>query len=380
MKIGILTYYWAENPGTFLQAYSLQEAIKKIFLASQVELIGYQYRQVYFKPTLGNIGFKQLINDYKRYKIYKKFRTQYLSESKNKLISKNRLKSLKFIEDKDYDFIVVGSDTILSFTDYHFKRNCIPVYWLPPNLRCKKVFCAASSGALSYSKLTPKQIAEMKTCINDFNLIGVRDDATYKLMKELGLENQSLLETVPDPTYSYEIDYSFVEKLMIRKNLDLSKPTVLFNLERFFKLTKALYLNYKQKGFQVLSLNPTRHADICLTDISPFEWAGLFKYVKLVLTQRFHDTLFSLKNLTPVVTIVSGASPVSTEGQSKYLSLLGQYHISQTNYFNASNCLNILDLVDFADKAMTNFSTEKIREKNEEFKNSFIKFIDKLKN
>ena len=46
-----------------------------------------------------------------------------------------------------------------------------------------------------------------------------------------------------------------------------------------------------------------RYADYCLTDISPLEWAGIFRYFSLTITDRFHVSIFSLKNGVPVVAV-----------------------------------------------------------------------------
>ncbi len=42
-KIGVLTYFWGDNPGTFLQALSMCQVLMKYFPQDTIELIDYRY-------------------------------------------------------------------------------------------------------------------------------------------------------------------------------------------------------------------------------------------------------------------------------------------------------------------------------------------------
>ena len=70
-KIGILTYFWTNNPGTFLQAYSTLEALRKRFPNDRVELIDYRRRKVHFRPNRRSIWLGQLVKDIRRHAIYR---------------------------------------------------------------------------------------------------------------------------------------------------------------------------------------------------------------------------------------------------------------------------------------------------------------------
>ena len=234
-KIGILTYFWAENPGTFLQAYSMLQAFRKRFPGDRVELVDYRHRWVYFKPNRSHISFNQWVKDFRRYRIYRRTQKDHLLTSQDRLVSRDSQRAWDFIEKQHYDLIVVGSDTILELHQRHVRDGGIPVYWLPPWIGSKKVMCAASAGAATYEQLNRHQQAALSASANSFDLLGVRDDGTFDLIKKLGLKDEYKVQVVPDPTFTYCIDYTFVQRLMRKRNLDFTKPTVALHLPRIFK-------------------------------------------------------------------------------------------------------------------------------------------------
>ncbi len=379
-KIGILTYFWSNNPGTFLQAYSTCEAIRNRFPNDQVELVDLRYFRSYFLPRSlrTHLTVGTFIRDLKRYSIYKEVQKNYLETSSERIVTQDNKRAWEFIEKQRYDLIVVGSDTVLQFLPFHFRGDSVPPYWLPPEICCKKAMCAASVRALTIEQLSPNQ---QKTCIesvNSFDLIGVRDDATYALARNLGLKDESKLHMVPDPTFSYDIDYTFVETLMRKKNLDFSKPIVALHLPRILKPATELIAYYKSKGFQVISLCVAKCEIPCLTDISPFEWAGIFKYCRLVITYRFHDTLFSLKNLTPVISLAWNRKYITDRGHSKYYSLLKQFGLHSTNLVNSVGLDDASKIIEIADKAMRNFDERVVECVLEQLRGQYNTFVDKI--
>jgi len=335
-KIGILTYFWADNPGTFLQAYATQEAFRRRLPKDRVELVNYRHRHVYFKPSKRHINPFQFLLDAKRYWIYEKSKAQHLILSREKLISKDYNRTLNFIKELNYDMLVSGADVILHFMTYHLREESVPIYWLPPELTCIKAMCASSGKALTLEDISEKQKRLLKKCIDDIQLIGVRDDATYNLMLDLGLEDKSKLELLPDPTFSLDIDYSHIDSFIAKRKINLAGPRVLFSLPKNFLAAPELSYYYKKQGYRVFSLNHAPYADISLTDISPFEWAGIYKYFDCVLTYRFHGTLFSILNNTPVVSIICQKGQINNRGQSKYASLWNLFGLELTNGIDAT--------------------------------------------
>lgn len=73
-----------------------------------------------------------------------------------------------------------------------------------------------------------------------------------------------------------------------------------------------------------------------LMTLSPFEWGALFKYVDLTITERFHDSVFTLRYGKTVVAVDWSSNRFSTDGFSKTQNLLEQYGLEE-NHFIATN-------------------------------------------
>lgn len=376
-KVGILTYFWADNPGTFLQAYATQEAFRKRLPDDRVEMVNYKHRHVFFKPGRRHLNPLQLYRDFKRYRIYEKAKAKYFVLSPEKLISKDYNKTLSFIKKLNYDMLVSGADTILQFLDFNHKKGTVPIYWLSPELECIKVMCGSSCRALTINDLSEEHKLFFRKCINQMSLIGVRDDATFALIKELGLDDESKLELIPDPTFSLDIDYSYAERFVERKKLDFSAPSVMMSFPSVFAPKAEIVRHFKSQGYRVFSLGYAPYADVSLPDISPFEWAGIYKYFDLVLTDRFHGTLFSILNNTPVISIIGHANLISNRGQSKYSSLWSLFGLEQTNCISKMECSDSKAMLDRLHQGIEAFKAVSFQDKLVELKQKYLDFVDR---
>lgn len=377
-KIGILTYFWADNPGTFLQAYATQEAFRKRLPGARVELVNYKHRHVFFKPGWRHINPRCLYLDLRRYRIYEKTKRDNFILSPRSLISRDSDEIIRFINSLGYDMLVAGADTILQLLDYHRRDGSVPIYWLPPELKGIRLMCGSSCRAMTIADLTRAQQEKMRECINTMPLIGVRDQATYDLILSLGLDDLSKLTQIPDPTFSLDIDYSHAESFMKRKKLDLSRPCILMSLPEGFSPAERLAAYFKSQGFSIAVFGHKAYADIHLPDISPFEWAGLYKYFAFVLTDRFHGTLFSIRNQTPVVSIVCSKDLMTETGKSKYASLWELFGLEKTNWINGVGCTDTDAVLEKITNGLNAFKCVSFQEKLDELKNEYVGFVDRI--
>ncbi|MEW5803028.1 MAG: polysaccharide pyruvyl transferase family protein [bacterium] len=377
-KIGLLTYFWDHNPGTFLQAYATLEALKKRFPKDHVELINYKLRKVPFTTALMHRKPAELIEDLRRHYKYKDAQRKYLPLGSKSLITWDYHEASHFIKSLKYDLIVVGSDTLLDFRPDHLKRGTAPVYWLHPGINAKKIMCGSSAKAWTYEELTKEQRTILKGSIKDFDLLGVRDEATYNLMKALGGDDRSRLYKIPDPTFSFEIDYSFAESLVKKRKIDFSKPSVMLSLPEWYKPVHDLASYYRSRGFQIIKLEFARYPDLCLHGISPFEWAGVYRYFDLVITDRFHGTVFSLKNGTPVVSIICRKDLVTSTGNSKYYSLLEPFGLHRTNIVDGMSNLHPDHIIEVTERVRQNFPKIFVQQKVQELKGAYNAFVDQI--
>jgi len=359
-KIGVLTYTREyANIGTNMQSYCTLKAVQRAYPDDRVELVNYSGWKPAMRPYLSQVSLKSLWYDLVRILKYKKFFREELVFGKESLISDDLQKSLAFIRDQNYDAIYVGSDTLLELTRAH--KDELTAYWLDDTIPSKKFLLAASALNVTFEGITEKQKAAMQKTVDDYRLLGVRDAVTHRLIASFTKPGDNRLSTIPDPTFAYDIDHSYVEKYFEKKKLKINKPMVCLHLLRDTTWATELADMFRKEDYIVASLRPARYADIIFTDLSPFEHVGLYKYFELVITHRFHDSIFCIKNLTPVIVFPERIHDVTAHGESKNATLFKSFNIDKLNYIPNKNTITAEYLVSIYKDAIKSFKD------NEEF-------------
>lgn len=378
-KIGILTYFGDLNLGTTLQAYSTLNAVQKVFPEAHTEIVNFLPMRIWNKPFLSYISLESLINDFRRIRNYTSFLKRNFQLSHGKLITSSTQMALAYIRKQGYDIIFVGADTVLEL--HRVKSGELPVYWLDPSLTCKKVMIAASARSVTYCDLSVKQKQLMKESIDGFDFCGVRDESTFKLISNFVPENNSKLNFVPDPTFTLEIDHKPIEKYLKQKGLKFDINTICFHLNRKTHWANELSNKFKKSGYRIASFRPAKYADVFLNALSPLEQLGIYKYFKLVITDRFHDTIFCLKNGTPMITFPFSTGHITQFGDSKYSSLLNTFGIRETNLFDKQDQQNAEYIYENYEDAVHSFFEKEsfINITQIELKEQYYSFLYKIK-
>jgi polysaccharide pyruvyl transferase WcaK-like protein len=379
LKIGLLTYCGTLNTGTTLQAYSTYKALKNNFPEDHLELIDYLPWRSINRPYLMNCTIQSLINDLIRIRKYKKFLHANFTLSKNKLRSPNYEESLDFIKSLNYDVIFVGADTVLELD--RANKESLTAYWLSKSLKCKKFLIAASAKNVTFENMSERQKYLAKDTIEDFSLLGVRDEATYRLLSHFTLENDNRLINIPDPTFTLDPKIDYAEEYLRNKKLSFEMPTICFHLQRNIIWAEELAKEFRKKGFQIASFRPGKYADVLLNDLSPLEQFGIYKYFKLVITNRFHDTIFCLLNKTPVITYQFNERYTTQFGESKYASLLKYFNLGKSNYLEDTGDISAKRILSMYQNAINSFydNVENIEDKISESKKIYLDYINKAK-
>lgn len=318
MKIGILTYYGDLNCGTNLQAFATLSAVKDIFPDSRVEIIDFHGFRQDIKPYLFQANLKTILNDIVRISKYRSFVKEELGVKKERII-KNVDDALRYIKKKKYDRIYVGADTLLELDRLPRSYDGLSAYWLSPEITGKKYLLSASSKNVNYSKLSDYQKKLMEETLNSFSGFAVRDDATFSLLSNFIPKEKLII--VPDPTFTLNINYSYIKAYLSRHNYNIGHNTICIHHLKDDGWVLDFAKLLRQNNYKIASLRPAKWADFIFNDLSPFEQLGLYKSFKCVITHRFHDTVFCLKNNTPVICYPPSLS-YADNGESKYSSLM----------------------------------------------------------
>ena len=320
MKIGILTYYGDLNCGTNLQAYSTLRAVREQYPAADVEIIQFHGFRQYNHPYLSNCTPASILRDCERIAKYARFRKELLNGNNDKTITSVE-KALDYIESRQYDIIFIGSDTLLELNRLPQGYDGLSAYWLSPRIKAKKVFLAASCRNVEYDNLSSCQKEQMQATLATFSAFGMRDTFSQELIAKYVPEDK--VEIVPDPTFGLDIDYSHIEGYLKKNRIDIPQKSVCIHCYKTDVWAEPVANALKEQGYTIVSLRPVKWADIVLNNMSPLEQLGVFRYFKLVITHRFHEAIFSMKNDTPMLLYVDHIQNLkTTQGESKHSALM----------------------------------------------------------
>lgn len=309
----------------------LFKQLKKVYPLDDVEIIpfhGFRARVMPYKT----FSLKLMWDDVKRFKKYHDFKKNILHVHHDTII-KNVDAALRFIASRHYDVIYVGADTLLELDRLAANYDGISAYWLK-DIKAKKVVIAGSSKNVSYDLLTDKQKNDLKVAASQFAHVGVRDRATVALFEKL-LGEGDKIDYIPDPTFTYDIDYTYIDSYLNKKGVTIPKKSVFLQFYGDDYWLADVAKDLKQRGYTLVTNRGVAWSDIVLVDMSPLEQVGLYRYVSFVITHRFHDGVFCMKNHTPALIYVKRGKEMMTGGESKHISLLKDFGLYPQAFLGA---------------------------------------------
>lgn len=330
IKIGIITYHFANNYGAMLQAYATLTYIKGLDANYKVELIDYvpvadgsknktKKDNILFRickkiPKLFHpIELYYLIS---RRQAFSKFSNKYLLLSKKRYLGDDSLIDANL----NYDFYIAGSDQIWNTNI----SNSSKAYFLHFVKKGKKIAYAGSYGK---EQPTVLEMEYSKKYLPQFDLLSVREDSANKLLRELDIESSTVLDpvfllsenkwremianiSVPKEyifVYSME-DSEVIDSTIVRANKD-NLPVI-----------------YCLGGGNKLHINGKK-----ISNASPGQFVYLIANAKLVITNSFHGTAFSILFRKKFISVAHLSKNVRIEDLLKKLGV-DNLQINTNNY------------------------------------------------
>ena len=289
-KIGIMTFHSALNYGAILQAYALQTFLEE--LDFDVRIVNYRcpFIEKCYRPFFVSDG--KYLNAFVRgicfgntIKLKKKrfvcFTAKYLKLSETYY----DLPSMEHIS-KEYDYFVSGSDQVWSPISANFDG----AYFLPFAEDNQKISYAASIGT---SKLSDEVKLEMKKRLKGFSCLSVRENSAKALLQEFDCRRQILVHV--DPTLLLRKDQW--EKLAAA-NILSEDYILIYNVEKPVKdveFAKKYARDHKLKIVYINDRTLRKDNEIQYVEApSPDVFLSLFANAKVIVTNSFHGTVFSV--------------------------------------------------------------------------------------
>lgn len=338
-----------------MQGLGVQTAMKRLYPTAQIDFLKFPDFKV-------NFGVRD-----KKAKLWQTFRQK--AASAYRLIKYNKLRKEKMSftttidlfnytkEDESvicqYDLVVIGSDTILE--EAYGKDGRIGLNWMP--LDVKKIYFAASASPANFVLKD-----DLKKVVTRADFIGLRDNLTIDFfINKMGIDKERIVKQ-PDPSYFLDIN-QFQLSSSQQNRLKKGRKYVLYNFMSNFPLRKELADALRGIGYTVVSTAYNPYADISLDTIDAYEWAGVFRLMDVIVTERFHDSVFGLRNECPVVAIDWDPARFSKGGDSKTLRILEDYGHEHL-HFNLCGKIDFSPVIDAVKKIERLYDLQKVKQVN----------------
>lgn len=293
MKIGILTYHRAENFGAVMQAYALQETLKKI--SEEVCIIDYRNSHIEVHYHILNpsilwsrknifLSLKKYINRFRslksrkiKKKKYADFRRKYLNIQPVSIWQKCTL-------------LITGSDQVWNL---HLTGGFDRYYFLDfSDIPLQKRISYAASYDKDPDDLIYKEREKIQGALLKFDGISVREESLKNSLLRF-IERE--IDVVLDPTFLLETPRYDMMAVPPQETRYICvyhmTPT-----EEGRRLAEKIAYEQNLNVIEVFGgYNIMQTGNVCKSHLSPEELLGYLKYADKIVTTSFHGIVFALK-------------------------------------------------------------------------------------
>lgn len=318
MKIGILTYHSVPNFGAQLQATSTVGFLKRM---------GHEPVVLNWYPLDIEDMYAVRVPQ-EQVAIHKFYTNNYLPITR---VCRTEKDLLNAIEQNNLDAIIVGSDALFKYVPKKhrvlFSKRKLR-FIKPKLLFCDFVdgnpfFCgfaeklkkkipivafSVSSENCAYQAMRSLEISNMKSAMDNFSYISVRDEWTKEMVETItGKKN---IEITPDPVFSFNQNcyIQLPSKDEIINKFHLKGKYILISFSTYFN--NATYINQiaeetVKRGYQPVAFPMPENlfaADIKTRiplPLSPIDWYALIIHSSGYIGERMHPIVVSLHNSVP---------------------------------------------------------------------------------
>jgi hypothetical protein len=311
-KVGILTMHRVLNYGSALQAYTTQEAIKR--LGFEVEIIDYHFPNNYHRRYVKKSRIKKVLSFvlhlFRGFPLKRKavffdaFYDKYFKLSAP-FLSPDELKENFPV----YDIYVAGSDQIWNFRntfdDYSFLLPFVPG-------DKRKISYASSFANIEIPDIYKTNYSSY---LAEFSFISVREYNSQRLIRSL-IDRHA--EICLDPTLLLQRrDY---ETIASNSTVKIDQAYILVYVLQYAYnpypfVTEFIKKLYKQTGMHIVLLDFSSKQFLGVRDVTnlhdavgPSEFLWLFLNASLVVTTSFHGTAFAINFERPFFAIIDDKS------------------------------------------------------------------------
>lgn len=339
MRIAILSLHIFVNYGGILQAYALQNVLKR--LGHQPVHLDYSgFHIPYWKLPLSylkRISFKlfknrnTIISAKKEYIQQSRVISTYTRPFIEKHLNIHYLNKLSELNTKDFDACIVGSDQVWRPEYFGFGKIENAFLSFLGNQPIKRIAYAASFGVSNWT-YTTRQTRNCCSLLKKFSSVSVREDSAINLCKQYLHRD---VEQTLDPTLLLEKN----DYLSLIESKQASKGNLLVyfldETENKKQITNKVAKEKRLIPFRSNAPTECKHLPIEKRIQPPVEsWLQGFEDAQFVITDSFHACVFSILFNKPFFVIGN-----ESRGLTRITSLLKQFGLENRLIQDASTII-----------------------------------------
>lgn len=317
-KIGILSMQRIKNYGSVLQAYALKSIVEE--LGHSVEFVDYNVEKPLVKNTKKQGKIAKGLESLKG-KALLKHKIQYILHKRN--FEKKYFKILNLSDKPNFqakvDTLIIGSDEVFNCIQSNENVGYSLELFGKDNNASNVITYAASFGNTTIEKIDRySKRKELSGLLKNIKSISVRDDNSYKIIKELtGKDSVQNL----DPVLIYE--FMKKDKLIPKINVK-EKYIIVYAYSKRIRNDEARVIHEfaKKNNLKVYAIGGVQEYVDKFVDCSPFEVLAYFKNAEYIVTDTFHGSIFSIINHKKFVTLVRKSYGENYGNEEKLTDLL----------------------------------------------------------
>jgi len=294
MKVGILTFHRTSNDGSVLQNWCMQRLLEALPSQPVVETIDFRdrHREIQEFSRLRRRRFPFFQASAVRKMIgLRRFLRENISLSKS--INTSTLDTgRQFIQRQGYGAVVSGSDTVWQISKIGDTQPP-HIYFQPGFQSGQKVAFAVSSDPIADISLfdDPQRLEALAKAVDAFDFIGVRDEPTRRMVERLGID-ATRIHFTPDPTVYVDFEELVERPVQVADERPIAG--VALGSRKASHMVSEILLD---RGWRVVN-----HLGVAASGAetppgreSLGQRLGRFATQKLMITDRFHSSIFTLK-------------------------------------------------------------------------------------
>lgn len=365
MKIGIITLPLDFNYGGILQAYALEEVLRRRgHIVEHIEV----RKQRYLLPLKSRylVYAKRFVQKYVQRKPVRVFQETYLHETYpivtqhtrrfiDTYLSIRYVNSYKEIKESDYDALVVGSDQIWRGNFLTKSGGYAPFFDFAKGWHVKRVAyaCSFATSEWTFSAQETQYLSELA---NSFDIISVREASGVQLcMDHLGAKAVHVL----DPTMLLQVeDYiKLIDGIQTESCPGNLMCYVLDENEEKKSFIQSVASKYQMTPFRANSKAENRWAPAEERIQPPVEqWLRGFRDADCIITDSFHACVFSIIFNKPFICLGN-----SKRGADRFTSLLSLFGLEDRLIADVSCCASIETLMRKPDVYVSDYCEASLR-------------------